>query len=718
MIYDEIIHCLNQHGAGLTLTELTSGVNRPADEIAPALLELQNRGEVILTRKGRFATPASLGLIPARVFMLKSGVPLAKPLDGGEEMRILRRGDVRGMHGDLVLVKEEKHRKGYSARCVLEQVIERAHKTLTGVLTERMEVEEQPAILVRRGKHRRKVAQEAVVRRVYTVEPYDVHTVCRIELTGDLMGAKPGDAVVMEILEYPRHQVPLKGRIIEKLGSGGDVTVQLNALLSEHGIRREFPREAEELAASLPLQVSEADRAGRFDARGITLFTIDGEDAQDFDDAVSLEKTEDGCWMLGVHIADVSHYVREGDAIDQEALLRGTSVYLPGLTVPMLPEALCNNLCSLMPDMDRLAMSMMMKIRDGKVVEHGLSPSVIHSSARLTYTQVNRMLAGEGEAVPRALHETLWNMIDLSRTLRRVRTERGSIDFDLAEPAFRLDEKGDPLDVFARERGEAERMIEDFMLLANETVARMAKQNGIPFLYRIHEDPDPEKLLNLKLFLSTQHFTAHLSEHPSPKEIQMLLDTTKDLPEAGVIKHVTLRALKKACYSEKPVGHFGLAAEDYCHFTSPIRRYPDLTVHRMLKLMVRGETEQAARRRRDMPSLAVQCSQREAEAAAVERDADDLMRARYMQSHIGEVFEGVVSGLNSWGLYVTLPSTVEGLIHLRDLPEYYEFDEVRQMFIGERRGHLIRLGDPMRVKVDSVDVMAGEVNFLPAGKRD
>ena len=710
----DIVDLLNRNGSPMSMTQLLQESGVSAEQLGPWLLQLQEEGELLLDRRSRFATPRMLNLLLCRVFMLRSGVPLAKPLSGGEELRILRRGDERAMHGDLVLVREEKSRSASLRRCVLVKVIKRAHTTLTGVIVERQEIEQQPSIIVRKGHKKKRVTPEPHIRKVLTLEPYDMHTVCKIDLTGDLMGARPGDAVVVSILSYPRHQVPMQAQILEKLGSGEDVSVQLNALLTEHGIRREFPEEVLGQAASLPSAVTDADIEGRYDARNVTLFTIDGEDAQDFDDAVSLERQADGSWLLGVHIADVSHYVREGDAIDREALIRGTSVYLPGLTVPMLPEALCNNLCSLMPDVDRLAMSLFMKIRDGVVVEYGLSPSVIHSCARLTYEDVNHLLAGQPNHVPDRLHSVLRDMATLSGKLRERRQARGSIDFDLAEPAFTLDAEGRPMDVYARERGDAERMIEDFMLLANETVARLAKGSNIPFLYRIHEQPDREKLRNLELFMSSLRLTARLSEKPAPREIQLLLDSVKDLPEAAMIKKVALRSLRKACYSEKPVGHYGLAAEDYCHFTSPIRRYPDLVVHRMLKRLVEGQTDQMARMRNRMPELAAQCSQREAEAVAVERDADDLMSARYMQSHIGEEYEGVVSSLCGWGLYVTLPNTVEGMVHMRDLPEYYEFDEVRQMFIGERRGRIIRLGDMMRVRVDSVDVMAGEINFVPA----
>ena len=708
---NQIEELLMSEKQALSLIEMVEKSGLEPEQVMRQLTELEREGRVRLSKKGKYAPSERLGLVSARIFMLRTGVPVAKPLDGGPEMRVMRRGDLRGMHGDRVLVRPIKaRREGEIAKCEVEAILERAHERFPAVLVEQQVVEQPPAYFVRKGHRRRRVLPRPVVHTVLTARPYDVHTVCRIELSGDLLGARAGDAVELQILEYPRHGVPLQARVLRRLGEGDSARVQLRALLEGHDIREDFPEDALEQARALPREVREEDLAGRFDARPLAAFTIDGEDAKDFDDAVSLRRDESGDWELGVHIADVSHYVRRGDAVDREALRRGTSVYLPGLTVPMLPEQLCNHLCSLCPDEDRLTLSILLRVREGEVIGRTLTPAVIHSRARLTYEQVNRLFAGQGSEVPEALRGDLSDMLALSKVLRRRREERGAIDFEMTEPQFTLDADGNPVDVRARVRGEAERMIEDFMLLANEQVAQMARENELPFLYRVHEEPDPDRLHALEVFLANLGRPVYLGGKVPPAALRRLLEETKDLPESGVIRHVMLRSLKKACYSDTPDGHYGLAAQDYCHFTSPIRRYPDLTAHRMLKRMLSGDAGLAAQKKR-MHELALQCSQTEQEAAAVERDADDLMRARFMQGHEGESFEGVVSGVNAWGYYVALPNTVEGLVHVREMQGYYEFDEERQLLRSEDGRRIIRLGDPVRVRLLSVDVMAGEVNF-------
>lgn len=712
---NQIAELLKKENKALSLIDIVDKSGLEPEVVMRQLQEAQAAGLVFLSKKkNKYAWSEVLDLALSRVFMLRSGVPIARPLSGAPEMRINRAGDMRAMHGDLVLVHPDpKVRPGETLKCYLAAIIERAHDCFVGVLTEQEVREQPPAYFVRRGHKRKRVMPKPVFHTVLTARPYDVHMVCKIDVVGDLLGAKPGDAVELKIVDYPRHGVPLKAQVTRVLGNGGSAQVQLRALLDGHGIREDFPEDALAEAESLPGAVREEDLAGRFDARGLSAFTIDGEDAKDFDDAVSLEKTEDGAWELGVHIADVSYYVRRGGAIDREALARGTSVYLPGLTVPMLPEALCNGLCSLRPDVDRLTLSVFLRLQDGAVVSHRLTPAVIHSRARLTYTQVNRLFAGQENQVPEALHQTLFDMLSLSKTLRRAREERGAIDFELSEPQFVLDASGEPVDVRPRQRGEAERLIEDFMLAANEQVARIARERDIPFLYRVHEDPDPDRLHTLEVFLANLGHPTYLGGKVPPAVLRRLLLDTAGLPESEIIRHVMLRSLKKACYSESPQGHYGLAAPDYCHFTSPIRRYPDLTVHRMLRRMLAGDPSLAAQKK-NMHELAMQCSATEQEAVAVERDADDLMRARFMQGREGQVFKGVVSGVTDWGYYVALPNTVEGLVHVRELPGYYQFNKERQALIREDGRHVVRLGDPVKVRLLSVDTMAGEINFTPA----
>ena len=702
---------IREHEKPMTAIDLVDAMGGPADEISAALMRMTRDGRLVLTKKGKYALPDTVGLIPARAFILRSGVPIAKPLDGSDDIRISRHGDLRAMHGDLILVRREKQKRGMADKCELVAVTERAHPTFTAVLCMAERKIEQEPIVVRKGRRTKIRYREPEIVRVLSAEPFDMRILCNIDVEGELMGAKIGDAVVLKVVDWPRHKVPMRAEIQQVLGAGWDIRVQMKALIETHGLKSEFPDDALTEAETLPEAVRPDDMAGWTDARDMTLFTIDGADAKDFDDAVSLEKTEDGAWKLGVHIADVSHYVRENSPIDREALRRGTSVYLPGMVLPMLPEALSNNLCSLMPDVDRLALSLFMTVRAGEVEHVRLERTVIHSSARLTYDQVNRLFEGEESSVPEALRGTLNDMLSLSKTLREKRHARGSIDFDLAEPQFTLDENGVPLDVCARVRGEAERLIEDFMLLANETVAKMAKERRIPCLYRIHESPDPDRLHSLELFLNNMNRPFRLGLDPQPIVVQRLLEATENTPEADVIKQMTLRSLKRACYSANPEGHYGLAAKDYCHFTSPIRRYPDLIVHRQLCLMLSGHIDDARTKQKRMPELAAQCSSCEFDATAAERDADDLIKAHYMKNHVGEEFEGVVSGVTGWGFYVTLPNTVEGLVHVRTLDDYYDFDEDRQVLRAENSRRIIRLGDRVRVRLEAVNVLACEIDF-------
>jgi ribonuclease R len=377
----------------------------------------------------------------------------------------------------------------------------------------------------------------------------------------------------------------------------------------------------------------------------------------------------------------------------------------------MLPEKLSNGLCSLKPDVDRLAMSLTMTIQDGRVMDHRLTPSVIHSRARLTYEAVNRLFNGDENDVPPALHDTLRDMLTLSQDLRAARFKRGAIDLDIPETGFTLTPEGEPLDVHPRERGEAERLIEDFMLAANETVAELARHTDLAFVYRVHEKPDPDKLHALELFLASLNLRVHLGPEPHPGQLQDLLTKTEQSPAAGVIRQVMLRSLRRAVYSHRPDGHYALAARDYCHFTSPIRRYPDLMVHRALKSLLAGKPTSASEQEKRMAELSEQCSSQEYAATTAEREADDLLKARYMSRHIGEAFSGIVSGVTPWGFYVTLSNTVEGLVPIGTLEDYYEYDEVSSTLTGSHTGKVIRLGQRTRVRVSRVDTARREIDF-------
>ena len=408
--------------------------------------------------------------------------------------------------------------------------------------------------------------------------------------------------------------------------------------------------------------------------------------------------------------------MRFGSAIDREAYSRGTSLYLPGYTVPMLPEILSNDLCSLMPDQDRLAMSLFVDISDsGRVLDHFLTRSVIRSCARLTYAGVNRFFDGELDAVPAHVQEPLCKMRCLFEILLKKRRERGTVDFELPEAQFILNEKYEPDEIECPKRGISERLIEEFMLLANRTVATLAKDTMLPFVYRIHEKPDSERIHALELFLSGAGVPTHLGDHPHPGMLQKVLDANSESASIDVIRKYMLRALKKARYSEKPIGHYALALDDYCHFTSPIRRYPDLMVHRMLKYLLDGDFSANDNWEARMPAIANECSLREQASVKAERDADDMMKAAWMKKHLGRKFTGMISGVTAWGCYVTLENTVEGLVHVSDMDDYYVFDRERQQLVGSQYGDVLMMGMQVRVRAISADVLRGEINFEMAG---
>jgi ribonuclease R len=449
-------------------------------------------------------------------------------------------------------------------------------------------------------------------------------------------------------------------------------------------------------------------------------FTIDGADAKDFDDAVSLEIMQNGHFLLGVHIADVSHYVKEDTPIDKEALVRGTSVYLVDRVIPMLPLQLSNGICSLNPDQDRLTLSVMMEIDDqGKVVDYQIYESVIRSKKRMIYEEVNKILEEEDEELlPKYVDfiEDLRNMQQLSYILHRRRMKRGSIDFDLNESKIILDEQGKVSDIKLYARGVSERMIEEFMLICNETIAQHVFWRNIPFMYRIHEDPDVEKILEFNEFI--HNFGYHLKGiggRIHPKALQQLLDKIRGTREETIINAVMLRSLQKARYSPENTGHFGLAAEHYCHFTSPIRRYPDLVDHRVVKDMLnnRLDLKRISKLESILPEMAQHCSEREMVADEVEREVDDLKKAEYMLDKIGMEFDGIISGVTGYGIYVELGNTVEGLVHISTMDDdYYIYDEKHYCLIGDRTNKIYRLGDLARIRVVGVDMASRNIDFV------
>ena len=523
--------------------------------------------------------------------------------------------------------------------------------------------------------------------------------------------AQEGDIVRTRVLCWP-DEGEMTVRIEERIGSFQQTTHALDALIISSKLRTRFDEAAlREAQACRPATL--ADDPGRLDLRGVQSFTIDGRDAKDFDDAVSLERLENGHTRLGVHIADVGHYVPQGSALDREAFLRGTSVYFPGRVLPMLPEQLSNGVCSLRPGEDKFTLSALMEMdEDGSVVGLRLERTITCSDARLVYDDVNALF--DGDPIQRQamapLADTLLAMRALARRIRAAREAQGAIDFDAEEPKFVLDEQGEPVEIIARERGEAERMIEDFMLTANSCVAKFAREHGVPLLYRVHEKPDPEKLELLRAFLDGLGVdTRGLRHQAKPGDIRALLERTRELPEYGVISTLTLRSMQKARYDAQPLGHYGLAMADYCHFTSPIRRYPDLVVSRALTAVLCGRRapmtgdalDEAAQRSSDCERAAVEA----------ERAADKLMMARLMAGHVGEVFDGTVSGVSEWGAYVLLDNGAEGFIPVRTLDDWFAFDERKMTLRGERTGFVFTLGQLLSVRVADVDLAGSTIDL-------
>lgn len=531
-------------------------------------------------------------------------------------------------------------------------------------------------------------------------------------------GAVDGHKVVVELTDYGDDRKKPEGKIVEILGHTNDPGVDILSIVRNYDLPMEFEEKVLNQAQRVASEVSEADMQGREDLRDVQMVTIDGEDAKDLDDAVSISK-EGEEYLLGVHIADVTNYVQENSALDREALKRGTSVYLTDRVIPMLPHKLSNGICSLNEGVDRLALSCIMKInRKGEVVDYRIVESIIRVDKRMSYTSVKKILEDKEEEESRKYEELVFMfrlMEELAGILRAKRKKRGSIDFDFPETKILLDREGHPLEIKPYERNTATKIIEDFMLLANETVAQYFYWLDLPFVYRVHENPDPEKIQQLGVFIGNFGYGMKTTkEEIHPKEIQKLLGKIEGTPEEALISRLALRSMKQAKYSVDCAGHFGLACQYYCHFTSPIRRYPDLQIHRIIKEQLRGRLKENRIQHYDalLPQVADHSSKMERRADEAEREADKLKKAEYMEQHIGERFEGVISGITSWGIYVELPNTVEGLIHVSSLcGDYFYYDEANYEMVGRDTGRTYKLGQRLAVVVENTDRFTRTVDF-------
>lgn len=532
-------------------------------------------------------------------------------------------------------------------------------------------------------------------------------------------GAVDGHKVVVELTDYGSDNKKPEGKVVEILGHINDPGVDILSIVRNFDLPMEFEEKVLNQADRAATDVSQADIQGREDLRDVQMVTIDGEDAKDLDDAVSVSKEGDN-YLLGVHIADVTNYVQENSALDREALKRGTSVYLVDRVIPMLPHKLSNGICSLNQGEDRLALSCLMTVNPkGEVTDYRIVESVICVDRRMSYTSVKKILEDKDEK-ERGEHEAFVPMFELMEELagilRAGRRKRGSIDFDFPETKITLDIEGHPLEIKPYERNTATKIIEDFMLLANETVAQHFYWLELPFVYRTHDNPDPEKIIQLSLFINNFGYGIKASkEEVHPKEIQKLLGKIEGTPEEALISRLTLRSMKRARYSVDCTGHFGLACKYYCHFTSPIRRYPDLQIHRIIKEQLRGRLNEnrILHYNEILPMVADSSSKMERRADEAERETDKLKKTEYMEKHIGERFEGVISGITSWGIYVELPNTVEGLIHVSSLMgDYFYYDEANYEMVGKDTGKKYKLGERIAVIVNGTDRFARTVDFV------
>lgn len=539
-------------------------------------------------------------------------------------------------------------------------------------------------------------------------------------------GAVSGHKVVVELTSFGGKDKKPEGKIIEILGHINDPGVDIRSIVKAYGLAETFPKEVMEEVEGIPSEVSSADWAGRMDIRSWQMVTIDGEDAKDLDDAITLTK-EGNIYKLGVHIADVTNYVKEGSPLDKEALSRGTSVYLVDRVIPMLPHALSNGICSLNAGVDRLALSCFMDIdAKGNVIGHKIAETVVKVSRRMSYTSVKKILEERDPAETKEYEELVPMfelMQELAGILREKRRKRGSIDFDFPESKILLDEKGKPIEVKPYDRNTATKIIEDFMLIANETIAEDYFWQELPFVYRSHENPDPEKIMKLGIFINNFGYSIKIGQDEiHPKELQKLIEKIEGTPEESLISRLTLRSMKQAKYTVTGDGHFGLAAKYYCHFTSPIRRYPDLQIHRIIKENLRSGISEKRIKHYDriLTEVALHSSTMERKADEAEREVDKMKKAEYMEQFIGETVEGVISGMNTWGMYVELPNTVEGMIHVTALnDDYYFYDEERYVMVGEHTNKTYKLGEKIEVVVAGVDKLLKTIDFeLPHSEEE
>lgn len=659
-------------------------------------------GQLVRTRKKKYALPETLGFLVGRLQGNARGFAFFIPDSEEEKDVFIPPENLNGaMHKDRVMIRVfgDKYSTASSREGEVYKVLWRANTSIVGTFE--------------RDKN------------FGFVVPDDSRISDDIFVSKDsMLDARTGYKVVVEVFRWPDSRRNPEGKIVEILGHKDEPGTDILSIIRQFNLPEDFSEEILSAARKIPQKVSNEDIQRRRDLRDLKTFTMDGADAKDLDDAISIERNKKGNFILGVHIADVNHYIFENSPLDKEALTRGTSVYLVDRVIPMLPRELSNGICSLNPNEDRLAMSVFMEVEQGgKVVDYSIEETVIRSQKRMVYEDVT-MILEDGEkdqAVMVDYHDFLDELRDaeeLCKILNEERTKRGSIDFNLDETQIILDEDGKPVDIRPAVRGISNRIIEEFMLLCNETIAQHIFWQELPFMYRVHEDPDIEKMLDFNEFIHNFGYNLKgIGEGIHPKVLQRLLADIKDKPEERIISTIMLRSLQKARYSHENLGHFGLASKNYCHFTAPIRRYPDLMIHRIIKDSIHGKlTKKKAKQMEEMlPDMAKHCSSRERTADEVERETGDLKKVEFMADKIGEEFDGIISGVTGYGLYVQLPNTIEGLVRISSIEDdYYNFVEKHYCLIGERHRRIFRIGDPARIKVLNVNMVMRNIDFVLA----
>ncbi|WP_018660891.1 ribonuclease R [Heyndrickxia acidiproducens] len=672
-------------------------------EFVKVLVYMEEKGLVVRTRSNRYGLPEKMNLIRGKLIGHPKGFAFVAPDEPGmDDIFIPPHETNHALNGDTVIVRVSSRSSGQRQEGTVVRILERGQTELVGTYVE--------------SKH------------FGFVVPDDKRFGSDIFIPKTANGgAVEGHKVIVHITSYPEGTKNAEGEVIQILGHKNDPGVDILSIIHQYGLPQAFPDEVLEQANAVPDEIDEKEIGNRRDLRDQVIVTIDGADAKDLDDAVTITKLANGHYKLGVHIADVSHYVTEGSPIDREAFERGTSVYLVDRVIPMIPHRLSNGICSLNPRVNRFTLSCEMEIdENGTVVGHEIFESIIKTTERMTYADVNKILVGHDEETRKhyeALVPMFETMAELADILRKKRMQRGAIDFDFKEAQVLVDENGKPRDVVLRERSVAEKLIEEFMLAANETVAEHFYWLDVPFIYRIHDEPKADKLQRFFEFITNFGLIVRGTANAvHPRALQEIIETVAGRPEEMVVSTVMLRSMQQAKYDTECIGHFGLSTKFYTHFTSPIRRYPDLIVHRLIRTyLIEGKLGETTKEKWNerLPEVADHSSKMERRAVDAERDTDELKKAEFMEDKIGEEFDGIISSVTNFGMFVELPNTIEGLVHVSYMTDdYYHYNDRQFAMIGERTGNVFRIGDEIRIRVLNVNKEERNIDFEIVGMKN